>query len=178
MTDLGRGNDEQSRLDRARPEQCMPVRLSGGNSEGGRDGNDISTRFGDARKQGGEPQVVANGETELADRGAVDDDRVLAGAVDGRLAPALAGREVDVEQVDLVVARLHMAGAVDDEAAVRHFSIVDEDRERPQVNPYPMLARGIAASSEDEVMVLRAQVRRSALGIAVEQPGHFRREQH
>src|SRR5678809_1177872 len=101
MADLGRGDDEQSRLDRPRPEQSMPVRLPRGNSERRGHGNYVRVGFRNAREKRGKPQVVANGEAELADRRAVDDDGALTGAVHGRFAPTLTGWKVDVEQVNL-----------------------------------------------------------------------------
>jgi hypothetical protein len=59
----------------------------------------------------------------------------------------------------LVVARLHITGAVDDEAAVGDLSIVDENAERPEMNPDVMLAGGLAAGGEHRIVGFGAQVR-------------------
>ena len=109
MADLGRGDDEQPGLDRPRPQQHVPMRLAGRHGERRGDRDHVGVGLGEPREQHREAQVVADGEAELADRRAVDHHRPVAGAIDGGFAPALAGRQIDVEQMDLVVARADLA---------------------------------------------------------------------
>jgi hypothetical protein len=83
-------------------------------------GTAMTSAFASARRanKAGKRKIVADGQAELSDRGAVDNDRFAAMRVDVALAPALAGRKVDVEQMDLVVARADFAARVDDERAI------------------------------------------------------------
>ena len=53
MTELRGGDDEQARLDRARPEQNVPMRLARRNGEGRRDRDHIRIGFGKPREQPG-----------------------------------------------------------------------------------------------------------------------------
>jgi hypothetical protein len=73
------GDDEQSRFDRPRAQQHMPMRLAGRNGERGRNRDHVGVGFGEAREQAGEAQVVADGEAELADRRAVTTTAPLPG---------------------------------------------------------------------------------------------------
>ncbi len=41
---LGRGNDVRLRLNGSRPEECLPMRLSRGDGEGRREGDDIAAK--------------------------------------------------------------------------------------------------------------------------------------
>jgi hypothetical protein len=176
--DLSCGDDVKAGFNRPRAKQSVPMRLSRGHGEGRWHRDHVRVRLGDAREQHRKPKVIADGEAELPYRRAVDDHRPFAGAIDRRLAPALAGRKVDVEQMDLVVARLDPAGAVDHEAAVGDLAVPGQHREGPEVNPDVVLARGLAAGGEDAVLVLLAQITGGALRIAVEQARHLGREQH
>ena len=109
--DLRGGDDEETGFDRSRAQKHVPVRAAGRHGERGGNGDHVRVSFGDAREQQRETQVVADGEAELTDRRAVDQRHALARRVDGEFAPALAGRQVDVEQVDLVVAGADLAFA-------------------------------------------------------------------
>ena len=87
-------------------------------------------------EQLGEAQIVAHGQSEPA-RGRVDRDGLRAGHRVRRFAVALApARQVDVEQVDLVVARRALAGGVVDDAGIRRTRLArDRDRLRAGDDP-------------------------------------------
>ena len=51
--DLGRGDDEQARLDRPRAQQHVPVRLAGRHGEGGGDRDHVGVGLGEPREQAG-----------------------------------------------------------------------------------------------------------------------------
>src|SRR3546814_21173333 len=53
-----------------------------------------------------------------------------------RFAPALAGGQIDVEQMELVVARADRAMIVDHEAAIGEPPVVAPERERAGMHPY------------------------------------------
>ena len=75
--------------------------------------------------------------------------------IDVGFAPALAGRKVDVEQMELVVARANLAFAIDQEAAVGDLAIAGQDRERAEVKPDPVATRRLAAGCEHLIVLLR-----------------------
>ena len=101
--DLGGGDDERAGLDRPGAHQHVPVRLAGRHGEGGGDAEDGRAVIAERRIKVGEAQIVADREAERAER-RIDDDGAVAAAIGGRFAPAFAGRQIDVEQMDLVVA--------------------------------------------------------------------------
>ena len=111
------GNDEGAVLDGARPLQHMPVRLAGLAGEGGgrsqRRGARMRLRAIEVR----EADVVADRDAELQPR-QIDDDRAIARMIDGGFAPALAVRQIDVEEMDLVVAGEDLAVAAEEKRAV------------------------------------------------------------
>ena len=100
---LGSCDDEQAGFDCPGAEEHMPMGLARGYRKGGWDGDDVRIRLGEACKQCRETQVVADRQPELAHRSSVDQNRPLAALVHGGLSPTLAGRQVDIEQMDLVV---------------------------------------------------------------------------
>ena len=90
------------------------MRLAGLSGEGGRDGEKRAAGLGQRPVERREAQIVADGQAEPAPR-QVGGDADFAGTVAARLAIALAAGEIDVEHVDLVVARDDLALAVDQE---------------------------------------------------------------
>ena len=53
VPDLGRGDHEQPGFNGARPQENVPVRLARWDGEGGRNGNEVGVRFGEAREKAG-----------------------------------------------------------------------------------------------------------------------------
>ena len=127
----------------------------------------------------GEAQIVADRKAERPDR-RVDHHRPLAAAIGGRFAPALAGRQVDVEQMDLVVAGADLALVVDHEAAIDELAAVlrraSASEPRWTQMPASAAASRTAASTGSSASLRRCAAARVA--VAVEQAAHLRREQH
>ncbi len=111
---LRSGEHEAAVFDRAGAQQHVPMRFAGLAGECRRDGEERSAGFGQRPIERREAQIVADGEAEPAP-GQVGDDRQFARPVIVGFAIALAAGEIDVEHVDLVVARDHVALAVDQE---------------------------------------------------------------
>src|SRR5258707_11712307 len=99
-------------LDGARADQHMPVRLAGLLGKSGRDRDERGTGLRQRAVERRETQVVADRQAEPAP-GQVGHDGAFARTETARLPIALATREIDVEHVDLVVARDDLARAVD-----------------------------------------------------------------
>ena len=74
--------------------------------------------------------------------------------------------------------RADLALAVDHEAAVGDLAVFDQHRERADMEPDPVLGRGLASRRRVPVVLLPLQILARARRIAVEQARHFRREQH
>src|SRR5204863_8611606 len=98
----------------------MPVRLAGLPREGRRDRQERRAGFGERAIERRKAQVVADRKPEPPPWQVVY-HRKLARPVAARLAIAFATFEVDVEHVDLVVARDDLAAPVDQEGAVRRL---------------------------------------------------------
>ena len=123
------GDDEGAVLDRPRALQHVPVRLAGLARERGgcsqRDGAGMRLRAIEMR----EADVVADGHAEPQPR-QVGDHCPVAGMIDRRFPPALAARKIDVEEMDLVVARKDASTAPEDEGAVGDATVGGLQRER------------------------------------------------
>src|SRR4051812_37380598 len=105
---LRRGEDETAILDGAGALQHMPMRLAGLPGESRGYGEERSAGFGQAAIQRREAQVVADGQAEPPP-GQIGPHAEIARAVIARFAIALAAGEIDVEHVDLVIARDDLA---------------------------------------------------------------------
>src|SRR5438876_4246062 len=114
---LGGGEHEAAVLDRARAHEHMPMSFAGLLGEGRRNGEERAARVGERAVERREAQVVADGQPEPPPW-QVGSDGELAGTVIARFAIALTAGEVDVEQVDLILARDDLAGRIDQERAV------------------------------------------------------------
>ena len=98
------------------------MRLAGLAREGGRRGQRRGTCMGMRAIEVREADVVADRNAELQPR-QIDDHRAIARMIDGGFAPALAVREIDVEEMDLVVAREHPAVPAEDQRAVGDLAV-------------------------------------------------------
>src|SRR5262245_18256094 len=108
------GENEAAVLDGAGALQHMPMRLTGLARKGRWHGEKRRAGFREATIERGKAQVVADGEAEAAP-GQVGDDAIIARAIIARLAIALAAGKIDVEHMDLVVARENFAFGIDQE---------------------------------------------------------------
>ena len=124
-----------------------------------------------------EAHIVAHGHAEPAPR-RLGDDRMPAGTVGVALAVAFAARQVDVEHVDLVVARDDRAARVDQKRAVRQPVLLRGslrlagrvDDQRTEQQPRPGLARQLAHRRRGTGRPPRAAPSRAALA-ALDQVG-------
>src|SRR5687768_743769 len=117
LSALGRGEDEAAVLDGPGALQHMPMRLAGLARESSRHRKEGRAGFRQATVEGGEAEVIADGQAEPAPR-QVGDDAVVSGAIVARLAVALAAGEIDIKHMDLVVARDDLAFRIDEEGTV------------------------------------------------------------
>src|SRR5215470_3774419 len=101
---LGGRKDEAAVLDGAGAIEYMPMRLAGLLGERGRHRDERGAGFRQCPIERREAQVIADCEAQASPR-QVGRNGALAGPEIARLAIALAAREIDVEHVDLVVAR-------------------------------------------------------------------------
>src|SRR5215467_9820881 len=101
-------------LNRASPDQHVPMRLAGLLGERGRNGDEGAVRFGERPIERGEAQVIADRQAEPTPR-QIGGDRALSWSEAVRLAVALAAGEIDVEHMDLVIARHDLARRIDQE---------------------------------------------------------------
>src|SRR5947208_11550026 len=108
------GKHEAAVLDRACANEHVPMRLAGLLGEGRRNGDERAAGIGERTVERREAQVIADGEAKAPPR-QVGGDGELTRTVIARFAIALATREVDVEHVNLVVARDNLDGGIDQE---------------------------------------------------------------
>ncbi|MGY4437948.1 hypothetical protein ACVW04_000730 [Bradyrhizobium sp. LM2.3] len=114
------GEDEAAGLDRACTQQHVPMRFTGLAGEGRGHRDEVCAALGQRAVERGEAHVVADRQPDAAP-GQVGDHGGLARLVIGGFAITLAVRQLDVEHVDLVVAREHTALGPDQEGAVDRF---------------------------------------------------------
>ena len=170
-----RGRDhERAVLDRARAHQHVPVRLAGLPRERGGDREERRARFGERAIERRKAQVVADRHAEPAPR-QVGDHREIARAIAARLAIALAAFQVDVEHVDLVVARDDLAAPVDQEAAVHRLVGRGLHGERADMDVDAERARKLAERRQRGVVLLRHDLGEQALARALQDVGHLGR---
>src|SRR4029450_4243082 len=114
-----RGREHETTvLDGARANEHMPVRFAGLAGKRRWNADEGCAVFRQRAVERWEAQVVAHGQSEPTPR-QVGDDADLGRPVAARLPIALAFRQVDVEHMDLVVARDDLALRIDQERAVR-----------------------------------------------------------
>ena len=80
--------------------------------------------------------------------------------------------------MEFVVGRADLALPVDDERAVGDLAIIHQHGQRADVQPDTVARGRFASLGEHAIFILWPQGLRCAGCIAVEQAGHFRREQH
>src|SRR3546814_19346995 len=119
-----------------------PLFRSGRNRKGRRNAEDGGAVIAQRPIQVGKAQVVADGEAHQPER-RLDSDAPCPARIGDGFAPALAGRKVDVEEMDLVIARADVAPVVDQEAAIDKTSVVVFLREgkRAEMDPAAIFRR-------------------------------------
>ena len=133
------GEHEGAGLDGAGADQHMPMGLAGLLGEGRGNGDELRACQRERAVELREAEVVADGEAEPAE-GKVDDHRLAARPARGGLAVALASGEIDVEHMQLVVARGDLAFGIDQIRAVGDARRVELDGERADMQEDAELA--------------------------------------
>ena len=105
---------------------------------------------------------------------AVYRDRPVAARVGVRFAPRFAVRQVDVEQMDLVVAGRDLPVGIDQHGPVGEL-LARAQRQRADVDPDPMPARGLAQRREGRVALLGRGLLEQGGPVPLEDVGHLRR---
>src|SRR5207237_9921632 len=95
-------------------------------------------------------QVIANRQPQLAP-GQIRRDRNLSGTIVARLTIALAACKIDVEHMDLVVARDDLAALVNEKGAIRGLLRRELDRERADVQINTKPARKVTQSRKRRI---------------------------
>src|SRR5215216_5750554 len=101
-------------LDRPCAHQHVPMRLAGLPGEGGRNGDEGGAGLGKRPMQQWKTQIVADSQAETSPQ-QIGDDGALTRLVATRLAVALTAGKIDIEHVNLVVARENLAARIDHE---------------------------------------------------------------
>ncbi len=141
------------------------MRLAGGLGEGGRGGEQEGALLRQRAVELREAHVVADGEADPAPGRVGQHGLVTAGDGVG-LAVFLARRQVDVEQMDLAVARGDPALGIDEEFAVGGLGVADLDGERADQQPDAELFGQRAEGGERGIvrLVIAARQLRAAIG--------------
>ena len=114
---LRRGQDEGAGFDGAGAQQDFPMGLAGRSGEGGGNRDHRRPRLGQLAMQMGKADVVADGQAQPAP-GRVGDHRPVARPHRGAFAVSLAVRQIDVEDMQLVIARRDRARRVDQQRPI------------------------------------------------------------
>jgi hypothetical protein len=171
------GDDKGAGFNCPRPLQYVPVGLPGGDGERRRNRDDVAALPAERLEKRGKAQIVTHRQAEPAERG-VRRRHLFAGRVGGRLTPALARGKGDIEHVDLVVASDDFAFGVDHERTVGPATVVAKHRERSERDPQPGAGRRLAHLRQHRVVGLCDDLPGRPAAVAIEQPRHFRCEQH
>src|SRR4051812_35303709 len=166
--------DERRVFDGARAHQHGPMRLPGLPSEGRRNRDERCAGIRQCPVQHRKSQVVADRQAEPAPR-QVGDDGALARLIAARLAVALAAGEIDVEHMDLVVARDDLALWIDYERAVGGTLRRDLDRQRTDVEMDMKHTRQLAECRNARITFLRRRCGQHQVALVGDDIGHLRR---
>ena len=171
---LRRREHERAVLDRACAHQYVPVRLAGLPGKRRRDREERRACFREGAVERREAQVITDGKAKPAPR-EVGDDAKFARAIAARLAIAFAAFEIDVEHVDLVVARDDLAAPVDQEGAVCGLVGRHLDGERADMDVDAERARQLAEGRKARVLLLGHDRGEQLFARGFEDVGHLRR---
>src|SRR5438105_2397340 len=128
LSALRRSNYETTILDRARPQQRVPMCLSCGFRKGRRNGEYYCAALGQRAVEVRKPQVVADGQSE-ASPGKVCGYGLCAGCDRVRLPIAFTIGKIDIKQVNLVVTRGNPPVGTQKIGAVRGFIFANLNRQ-------------------------------------------------
>ena len=121
-----------------------------------------------------ETEVVADGKAEPAE-GKIDNHSLAAWPARGRLAVALPSRQIDVEHMQLVVARGDLAFGIDEVRAVGHAGRVELDGERADMQEDAELASKRAKPRQCRARFFRLCRLQRQLRLELHQRGVLRR---
>src|SRR6185295_11349076 len=124
-------------------DEDMPMGFAGLFCESRRNCQHGCASFGERAVKRGKTQVIANGQTEAAPR-QIGQYRQLPRTVVARLAIALAAGQIDVEHMDLVVAREDVALRIDQERTIGGAIGRYPDRKGTDVHVDAELTRDLA----------------------------------
>ena len=165
---LRRREHEAAVLDGARPHQHMPMRRAGRPREGRGNREEVGPGLGQRPVEMREAQVVADRDAERAPR-QIGQHRHVARLIVLGLAVALAARQVDVEHMDLVEARLDLAAGREQQRPVGDLAAWQQHRHRPDVQPDAELAGKAAEMGDGRVPLLRPHRREQARALRLHQ---------
>src|SRR5262249_19722534 len=137
---LGRGKHEGAGLDGTGARQHMPMGFSGLLREGSGDGDKLCAGRGERAIERREAEVITDAEPESAE-GQVGEHRLGAGAEILRLAVALAPGKVDVEHMQLVIARRDPTLWIEQVGAISDASLIELDGDGADMQPNAKIAR-------------------------------------
>src|SRR5262245_20366581 len=166
--------DEGAGLDCAGARQNMPVCLASLLGEGGRDGDKLGAGSSEHAIERGEAEVVANTKAESAE-GEIGKHRLGARAEILRLAIALAAGKVDIEHMQLVVARGDAALGIDQIRTIGDPCLVELDGDRADMQPNSKVARECLGPDERCALALALGHGEHELGLESHDPGVLRR---
>ena len=168
------GEHERTRFDRARALQHMPVRLAGLLGESRGHGEEMRASAHKRTVKRWEAQIIADRKAEPSPR-QVGGYCNFAGPVGIRLAIALAACELNIEKMNLVVARGDLAVRRNQEAAVGGLVVGNLDRERADVKVGLQIARELAARCGRVITLLLAKLREKAVAALLHDARHLGR---
>ena len=149
--------------------QCASPVFSG---EGGRHGEERRAAFGQRAIQRRKAHVVADGQPDPAP-GQVGDHGGFARLVIGGFAIALAAGQIDVEHVDLVVARDHAAIGPDQERAVDRPFRRGAQRQRADMQMDFQLGGERAIGLQRKIVLFRGEMLEQRLAVQLHHVAHL-----
>ena len=122
----------------------------------------------------GKAQIVADRNAEPAPR-QIGDHRRLARRIDRRFAPAFAARQINVEQMDLVIARQFRPIGRKDKSPIGDLATAGIERQRTDMQDNAQFAGEFGKRRDRRVACLRTDRRLQRRPVALHDIGHFRR---
>src|SRR6185295_4574629 len=171
---LGRCEHEGAGLDGAGARQDMPMRLAGLLGKGGRDGDELGTGGSERAIERGEAKVVADAQAQPAE-GEIGEHRLGARTEILRLAVALAAGKVDIEHMQLVVARGDAALGIDQIRTIGDPRLIELDGDRADMQPNSKVARERLGPGEQCALAFALGRGEHELRFELHDPGVLRR---
>ena len=167
LADLRRRDDKGARLDRAGALEQVPMRLAGWHSESRRNRDQVTRLLPKCLEQSWKPQVIADRQAKPSGR-RIDCHHRIAGGIGVRFAPAFPAGKINIEHVDLVIARGHIAGGIDHQRTVGPAPVLAQNRERAQRHPQAAARCRLAYRAQHRIILLAREVACGPLAVAVD----------